>query len=89
MHILTRLEDIYRFPGFRAKPELCGIFGDPNAVVVTLTRRRKKLHAASAVRGTRVTTISGGGGFGISPAVTGGSTSRWKCAGFPVVTAAL
>ena len=89
MHILTRLEDIYRFSGFRAKPEICGIFGDPNAVVVTLTRRRKKPNAASAAPGTRVTMTNDGAGFVTSPAGIGGCTSGWRFAGSPVVTAAL
>ena len=44
------LASLYSFPGFRANCRLSGIFGDPHARVITLTRRQKKvsaLHAAS------------------------------------------
>lgn len=40
---LTRLLDIYRFPGFVPRPQVRGVFGDPLAVVISLQRRRKKL----------------------------------------------
>ena len=37
-----RLEDAYRFIGFRPEPRVRGIFGDPKARIVRLLRRRKK-----------------------------------------------
>ena len=36
-----RLWDAYRFPGFQPSPTVTGIFGDPHARVITLTRRSK------------------------------------------------
>src|SRR5260370_6349339 len=37
-----RLWDTYRFPGFCPRPTVTGIFGDPHARIITLTRRSKK-----------------------------------------------
>src|SRR5918996_3556675 len=37
-----RLWDAYRFAGFHPSPTVMGIFGDPVARVITLTRRSKK-----------------------------------------------
>jgi transposase len=37
-----RLRDAYRFVGFLTNEKVHGVFGDPMAVVITLTRRRKK-----------------------------------------------
>lgn len=34
--------DAYRFPGFRVRCKLKGLFGDPKARLITLERRRKK-----------------------------------------------
>ena len=34
-----RLWDTYAFPGFRPRPTVHGIFGDPKARVITLNRR--------------------------------------------------
>ncbi len=34
-----RLWDAYRFPGVRPSPIVTGIFGDPHARILTLTRR--------------------------------------------------
>jgi hypothetical protein len=38
-----RLDDAYRFPGFRPEPTVRGIFGDPKARILRLQRRGKKL----------------------------------------------
>lgn len=46
---ISKLEDAYRYPGFRALPKLKGVFGDSFARVITLIRRQKKRHAAPAV----------------------------------------
>ena len=43
-----RLWDLYRFPGFQPSSTVTGIFGDPGARVIALTRRSKK-HAAERV----------------------------------------
>ncbi len=38
-----RLDDTFRFPGFRPEATVRGIFGDPKARIVRLLRRGKKL----------------------------------------------
>lgn len=77
-----RLADTYTFPGFRPETTVCGIFGDPKARIVTLTRRSKKHSVAPAERSTRVGTTASGDGYGISPAVTPGSTSISRSGGY-------
>jgi hypothetical protein len=37
-----RLRDSYRFPGFHPALTVVGLFGDPHARVIRLTRRSKK-----------------------------------------------
>src|SRR6058998_2535575 len=44
-----RLWDAYRFPGFRPSPTVTGIFGDPHARIITLTRNLRP-GAARVVR---------------------------------------
>ena len=44
-----RLLDAYRFPGFRPMDEVRGVFGDPNARIITLVRRSRNRPAG---RGT-------------------------------------
>src|SRR5215472_10081820 len=39
---LKRLRDSYRFPGFHPALTVRGLFGDPHARVIRLTRRSKK-----------------------------------------------
>ncbi|MEI6723771.1 MAG: hypothetical protein WCO67_23670, partial [Betaproteobacteria bacterium] len=56
-----RLWDAYAFPGFRPQPTVRGVFGDPNARVITLVRRSKKRSAGAVVDCTRVGTT---GAFG-------------------------
>jgi hypothetical protein len=43
-----KLEDAYRFPGFRPLPTIRGVFGDSSARIITLIRRGKKRRAAPA-----------------------------------------
>lgn len=54
-----RLADAYRFPGFRPLQQLQGIFGDPQARLITLIRRGKKPFAAPAGRPISAGTIAG------------------------------
>jgi hypothetical protein len=51
MKIKATLNALYSFPGFRAGSRLKGLFGDPQARIVSLERRQKKrsVHAASDV----------------------------------------
>ena len=53
-----RLWDAYSFPGFRPEPTVRGVFGDPNARVITLNRRSKKRLAAVAVASRWAGTIA-------------------------------
>jgi hypothetical protein len=54
-----RLLDAYRFAGFRPLEQLRGVFGDPLARVLTLTRRSKKQLAVHVAECSRVGTIAG------------------------------
>ena len=42
---MKRLRDSYRFPRFHPALTVRGVFGDPNARVIRLTRRSKKRRA--------------------------------------------
>jgi len=75
-----KLEDAYRFPGFRPLPIVKGVFGDSHARVITLTRREKKRTAALAAWPIEGTTIASDGACGIIPAVGSASTWIWRCA---------
>ena len=44
-----RLRDSYRFPGFHPSRSVRGLFGDPRARVIALTRRSKKRRAVTVV----------------------------------------
>jgi hypothetical protein len=45
-----RLSDSYRFPGFRARQTVIGIFGEPGVRIVTLVRRSKSRLADALTR---------------------------------------
>ncbi|MEK6775587.1 MAG: hypothetical protein AABY87_01745 [bacterium] len=78
------LLDAYRFPGFRPRATIKGIFGDPKARVMRLERRQKKLHAAIVVQRIGVFTTGRYAGYGTCPVGTCGFTWRWRSAGFCV-----
>jgi len=59
MQKTRRLQDEYRFPGFRPQSAIKGIFGDSHARVVVLKRRKKKQFVRVAERFTEVSTTSG------------------------------
>ena len=42
------LSAVFSFPGFRARSQLQGIFGDPHARLVVLVRRKKRRCAPAA-----------------------------------------
>ena len=73
-----RLWDAYRFAGFRPSPTGIGIFGDPQARILTLTRRSKKRPVGPAGGCNANGTTASGAGYGISPVATCASTSRSK-----------
>ena len=78
---LNRLQDVYKFPGFRPAAEVRGIFGDPRAVVIMLRRRRKKLTAGCAGPDIAASTINGRAACATSPAATAESISSSRFAG--------
>ena len=51
------LRDAYRFPGFVPARIIRGVFGDPQARVVSLKRRQKKQRVESVGVGTAAFTI--------------------------------
>jgi hypothetical protein len=73
-----RLVDAYAFPGFRPRALVQGIFGDPQARLVSLVRRGKKRSAACAARRTGAGTIGVYGGYAICPVGHIGFTWSWK-----------
>ena len=73
-----RLLDAYQFAGFRPQAKVRGIFGDPKARVITLSRRSKKLHAARVVAYMRDGTTAPHDGCAICPVATRASTWRSK-----------
>jgi hypothetical protein len=72
-----RLRDAYRFAGFVPLAAVQGVFGDPKAVIVKLSRRRKKRCAVNVVSGVAVTTTTGSSKCGICRVETGGFTWEW------------
>jgi hypothetical protein len=78
-----RLWDTYRFSGFSPSPTVSGIFGDPQARVITLTRRSKK-HVADAVAGCiTVGTIGRRAACAISRVAIAGSISISSSGAWP------
>jgi hypothetical protein len=71
------LLDEYRFPGFRPRAEVKGVFGDGKARVLRLERGQKKLFAVVAALCIGVTTTGRRAGFGICPVAMYGYI--WKC----------
>jgi hypothetical protein len=73
-----RLLDEYRFPGFRPRSEVQGIFGDPRARIIRLERTQKKQHAAVAEPFIGVITTKQHDVYGICPVEMRGYTWKWK-----------
>jgi len=71
------LSDSYRFPGFTPQRTVVGIFGDPCARVIRLTRRGKKQFVASAAWFTGPITITKLSESVIFPLVM--PASIWNC----------
>jgi hypothetical protein len=82
------LSDLYLFPGFKPKKTVCGIFGDSNARVIKLSRRGKKLFAASAVQHIGPLVIVESELSVTSPLATPGSTLSWRSVASSVAGAA-
>jgi len=73
-----RLLDEYRFPGFRPKAEINGIFGDPRARLIRLTRGQKKQFAGSVEAPRKVSTTRKYAGYETCPAGMHESTWQWR-----------
>ena len=73
-----RLTDAYRFDGFRTQETVQGIFGDPQARLITLIRRTKKRSAGRAARSTTAGTTARSDEFGICPAGVIAFTCVWR-----------
>jgi len=73
-----RLLDEYRFPGYRPRAEIRGVFGDPRARVIQLERTRKKRSVGVAARLTDAITTRRCVGSGTFPVETLGSIWRWR-----------
>jgi hypothetical protein len=87
-HKSRRLVDAYRFPGFCPLPTLQGIFGDPQARLITLVRRGKKQSAAAAGRFTSAGTTVAVVAPGICRVAGTASISIWRCGAFSAAAAA-
>ena len=74
-----RLLDEYRFPGFGARAEIKGIFGDSKARVIRLKRIQKKRYAGVVGRFIGVITTRRYVGYGIYPVEMHGFTWKWRC----------
>lgn len=72
------LSELYHFPGFRPRKTVNGIFGDSNARVIKLSRRGKKLFAASAVQLIGPLVIVETVWSATYPVETPGFTSIWR-----------
>jgi hypothetical protein len=80
-----RLEDAYRFPGFRSSRWVYGVFGDPQVRIMVLEREQKKLLAAFAVKRTGHFTIARDGPYeiflvGIRACISMWSSGEWRAA---------
>jgi len=76
-----RLWDTYSFFGFRPEQTVRGIFGDPQARVITLKRRSKKRLVDVAVASRWGGTTARSAACVIVRAATRGYFWKWKCGG--------
>jgi hypothetical protein len=83
-----RLADTYTFPGFHPLAYVQGIFGDPQARLITLVRRTKKQSAARVARRIGLGTTADNGASGTCRAGIIESTSTWRCGGFTAAVVA-
>src|SRR5216684_249876 len=74
-----RLQDTYRFPGFRPQATVRGIFGDPKARIVSLRRLRKKRPVAAVGSPIELSTTTRSAGSATCPVATRACTWRSRC----------
>ena len=82
------LRDAYRFHRFIPARTIVGIFGAPQARIISLTRREKKPSAARAAGRSERGTTGSAAASGICPAGTCGFISSSSCAASTAGTAA-
>ena len=73
-----RLLDEYRYPGYRPRARIRGVFGDPRARVIGLDRVQKKRFVVVAGQSTEATTTGKCVESEICPAGTPGFIWKWK-----------
>jgi len=73
-----RLLDEYRFPGFRPRAEIKGIFGDPRARLIRLRRVQKKQFAGSVEAPREATTTRKYAVYETCPVGMYESTWKWR-----------
>ena len=73
-----KLDDAYRFPGYRPFPIVEGQFGDPKARIIRLQRQGKKHTAALVGDLIGHSMIAGRAGFGTSHVGIPASIWRWR-----------
>ncbi|WHZ29169.1 MAG: hypothetical protein OJF51_003970 [Nitrospira sp.] len=83
MKRVQTLSALFSFPGFRARSQLQGIFGDPHARLVTLVRRKKPPFARAVGHGTAPAMTAQPAGCGIPMRRAGVSTWRLSSGGWP------
>ena len=83
-----RLWEAYAFPGFRPQGTVRGVFGDPEARVITLVRRSKKRSAAVADEHAGAGTTGARVARAICPAAMRASTSNSRCDAYSASAAA-
>ncbi len=79
MRKLRRLDDAYRFIGFRPESTVRGIFGDPKARIVRLLRRGKKRTAEPVGEVSEPSTTARPVAYATSPVATPGCTWSSRC----------
>ncbi len=78
------LSELYHFPGCKPKRTVHGVFGDPHARVIKLTRQGKKLLVGYAARFIEPIVLAKSDWSEISPAGAPGYISNWKFGAFCV-----
>jgi hypothetical protein len=76
-----RLLDEYRFPGYRPRAGIRGVFGDSRARVIQLDRTQKKRYVGVAEQSIGAITTRRYVGYGICPAEIPGSIWSWRYVG--------
>ena len=84
MRAHRRLEDTYRFSGFRPLATVRGVFGDPKVRILPLQRWGKKHSVGPVAVAIAGFTTTSSAGFGTCPVATRVSTWRSPFVGYGV-----